>query len=205
MHKDAAHMAHMRFKRGPGSAPRDSRIFRQIRYRLHGTSKEQKITTRYLLSFCYGYEFETGQIKPWMRRQVIAVAIKVAIPIRNKSLRGRVFIWEPIEELLEIRPELDGSAARMRSKRRLPTDPRNGRIFEHISRAFIVLKPGEKATTRHLLQWCYPAERMEGILKPWMRRHVIAQAPARWRSLADPRGRAPAKVEALCGPRSRRS
>jgi hypothetical protein len=59
-----------------------------------------------MLLYCYPKEMESGQLRPWMRRHVIAQARKVAIPLRKQgpgSGKGRGFVWEPIHELLELR------------------------------------------------------------------------------------------------------
>lgn len=72
--------------------------------------------------------------------------------------------------------------AMMRSARGPFTDPRQGRIFLRICRAFLV-NPNEAATTRYLMSYCYPRDMDNRRLLPWRRRNVIEVA----RKVAIPR------------------
>jgi hypothetical protein len=103
-------MAEVRAARGPCTDPRDGRLCHQIRmafwvfegvgnWRPKGTPA--KVTTLYLMSYCYPREYHMGQLKSWHRTNTIKAARMVAIPVRSTgkgSGSGRSFIWTPISE-----------------------------------------------------------------------------------------------------------
>ena len=80
--------------------------------------------------------------------------------------------------------------ARMRSRRGLYSDPRDGRALRQIRRAFAAEDAAQLSTTA-LLCWCDPHPHLKGEVRPWHRTNVakaafkvaapIGRAKTRWR------------------------
>jgi hypothetical protein len=127
-------MAEVRAQRGPLSDPRNGRLQEGIRFafwsveglgpnhlRLKGTP--DKVTTRYLMQWCYPLEHLRGELKSWHRTNVIKAARMVAIPTRGSgkgSGKGHGFVWVPINEEVLTERSWQGKSRRRRKRQGLP-------------------------------------------------------------------------------------
>jgi len=124
-------MAEVRAARGPFSDPRDGRVLRQIRlafwsfqglgsWRPKGTPPA--VTTKWLMSFTYPWEYQRGELKSWHRTNTIKAARMVAIPIRGSGKgagKGRSFTWTPISEEVLTERNWQGKSRRRRAREKL--------------------------------------------------------------------------------------
>jgi len=127
-------MADVRAARGPFSDPRDGKLLRRVRFafwafeglgswRPKGTPA--KVTTLYLMSYCYPTEYHLGQLKSWHRTNTIKAARMVAIPVRGAgkgSGSGRSFVWTPISEEVLTERSWQGRGRRRRKRLGLPVE-----------------------------------------------------------------------------------
>ena len=126
-------MAEMRALRDP-SDPRDGRLCRQIRLAFWafegiGNWKPEaawgKVTTRYLVSYCYPREYHAGQLKSWHWTNTRKAARMVAIPVRGTGKgagSGRPLIWTPISEEVLTERSWQGKSRRRQRRLGLPVD-----------------------------------------------------------------------------------
>jgi hypothetical protein len=129
MSRSHAEMAQMRALCDP-SDPRDGRVLHQIRLAFWsfegvGTWKPKgtppAVTTKYLMSFTYPWEYQRGELKSWHRTNTIKAARMVAIPTRRKG-KGHGFVWTPISEEVLTERNWQGKSRRRQRRRGLPID-----------------------------------------------------------------------------------
>jgi len=89
------HMARMRARRRPFTAPRAGRLLNaiQIAFLL---SRGEAISTSRLVKSCYPVAHIFGGLKSWHRSNVVRAARRVAQPIGRASTRGRPLVWRPM-------------------------------------------------------------------------------------------------------------
>lgn len=133
MGRSHAEMAEMRALRDP-SDPRDGRLQHQIRLAVWGwqglgswrpKGTPDAITTRYLMSYCYPREYQTGTLKSWHRTNTIKAARMVLVPVRRKGKgagKGRGFVWTPISEEALTERNWQGKSRRRRRRLGLPEE-----------------------------------------------------------------------------------
>jgi hypothetical protein len=120
-------MGETRAGRGPFSDPRQGRLLRQVAFAfwsweappsLRPNDAPAVVTTNWLLSYCYPWEYYKREIKQWHREMVRRAARKVAIAVgRSSKGSGRPTIWRL------KRPEaLEGRTSHGRWKLGLPED-----------------------------------------------------------------------------------
>ena len=93
--RPSEHMARMRARRQPFSAPRAGRLLSAIEFAFllsHG----EPISTTDLVRSCYPAEHIFGGLKSWHRSNVARAARRVAVPIGRGRTKGRPIVWWPV-------------------------------------------------------------------------------------------------------------
>jgi hypothetical protein len=89
----------------------------------HPKGTPTKVTTLYLMSYCYPRAYHMGQLKSWHRTNTIKAARMVAIPTRRKGKgagKGHGFVWVPISEEVLTERSWQGKSRRRQQRLGLP-------------------------------------------------------------------------------------
>jgi hypothetical protein len=97
--RNAAHMARIRSRRRPFTAPRQGRLKDTIRFAFV-MSRGKPLTTGELMNCCYPASVLFGD-KSWYRQNVRRAALKLAVPCGRSHKRGRPILWAPRDPIRE--------------------------------------------------------------------------------------------------------
>ena len=98
--RNAAHMARIRTRRRPFTAPRQGRLKDAIRFAFV-MSRGEPLTTAQLVDRCYPAYWLFGDEKSWYRQNVRRAALKLAVPFGRSCKRGRAILWAPRDPICE--------------------------------------------------------------------------------------------------------
>jgi hypothetical protein len=108
--RNAAHMARIRSRRRPFTAPRHGRVKDCIRF-VFVMSRGEPLTTAQLVDRCYPEYLVLFGDKSWYRQNVRPAALELAVPCGRSHKRGRPILWAPRDPIRET--PFDGLSNRL--------------------------------------------------------------------------------------------